>query len=301
MQNSTNISSTFSEYCTGYYGFGFNGQEKDQEIYNNQSTTTATFWEYDGRIGRRWNVDQLTSKGPYWSPYSTFGNSPIIMIDIDGKWPGWVHERIIRTAFQGILSETDIKRLITSSIATDRHQKPSESYMHSMRDGKADQSKEEAQSLQKGFVSDNINLYINDAPDGANETNGIRYLGNALHAIADEDAPSHNWKSWGGMKWYNPFSWIKGAVHLARELNVFHISEKKFNTSVEKIRNQYIKAKREKDNMYGIQPMTPKKLSQIDTSKPTIIDYPNSPQQDNIKPQGPSFPNKMSNPEIPIF
>jgi hypothetical protein len=47
LQQTTNISSTFSEYPTGGYRFRFNGQEKDQKIYNNQSTTTALFWEYD--------------------------------------------------------------------------------------------------------------------------------------------------------------------------------------------------------------------------------------------------------------
>ena len=89
MQNSTNISSTFSEYCTGYYGFGFNGQEKDQEIYNNQSTTTATFWEYDGRIGRRWNLDPVVKE--WESGYATFINSPILFSDPDGLDPSGSH------------------------------------------------------------------------------------------------------------------------------------------------------------------------------------------------------------------
>ncbi|MCX6232767.1 MAG: hypothetical protein NTZ33_14610 [Bacteroidetes bacterium] len=66
------------------YRFGFNGQEKDQEIYNNQSTTTATFWEYDGRIGRRWNVDPMTWKYSWESPYAVFHNNPILIIDQNG-------------------------------------------------------------------------------------------------------------------------------------------------------------------------------------------------------------------------
>ena len=41
------------------FRFGFNTQEKDKEIYNNNETYTATFWEYDGRLGRRWNIDPL--------------------------------------------------------------------------------------------------------------------------------------------------------------------------------------------------------------------------------------------------
>ena len=65
--------------CSNEYRFGFNGQEKDQEIYNNQSTTTATFWEYDGRIGRRWNTDPKPTIGI--SDYACFANSPIMCGD----------------------------------------------------------------------------------------------------------------------------------------------------------------------------------------------------------------------------
>lgn len=88
MAQTTNISSAFSKYCTGYCGFAFNGQEKDQEVYNNQSTTTATFWEYDGRIGRRWNIDPVMKE--WESGYACFGGNPVIMVDINGdnayKW-----------------------------------------------------------------------------------------------------------------------------------------------------------------------------------------------------------------------
>ncbi|MFN9319572.1 MAG: hypothetical protein ACK58Q_03225, partial [Chitinophagales bacterium] len=39
------------------YYFGFNGQEKDDEVYGAGNLNTAEFWEYDTRIGRRWNTD----------------------------------------------------------------------------------------------------------------------------------------------------------------------------------------------------------------------------------------------------
>lgn len=55
---------------------GFNGQEKDCEIYNNESTTTALFWEYDARIGRRWNLDPKPQISI--SDYAVFGNCPIL-------------------------------------------------------------------------------------------------------------------------------------------------------------------------------------------------------------------------------
>jgi len=69
------------------YRFGFNGQEKDREIYNNESTTTALFWEYDGRIGRRWNLDPVPQVN--MSDYSCLGNNPISMIDPNGDVKDW--------------------------------------------------------------------------------------------------------------------------------------------------------------------------------------------------------------------
>ena len=43
---------------------------------------TAKFWEYDTRLGRRWNVDPV--KKYHESPYATFANNPITFIDLDG-------------------------------------------------------------------------------------------------------------------------------------------------------------------------------------------------------------------------
>ena len=56
---------------------GFNGQEKDNEV--GEGIYTAEFWEYDSRIGRRWNLDPVVK--PWQSSYSCFSNSPISRID----------------------------------------------------------------------------------------------------------------------------------------------------------------------------------------------------------------------------
>ncbi|MCB0512137.1 MAG: hypothetical protein KDC72_06295 [Bacteroidetes bacterium] len=55
------------------YRFGFNGQERETEL--STSHTSAEFWMYDGRIGKRWNIDPVTY--PWQSSYATFNNSPI--------------------------------------------------------------------------------------------------------------------------------------------------------------------------------------------------------------------------------
>lgn len=68
-------------YNAGAYRYGFNGQEKSTEI--NDNSYTAEFWQYDPRIGRRWNVDPVIK--PNESPYATFANSPIWLSDPNGK------------------------------------------------------------------------------------------------------------------------------------------------------------------------------------------------------------------------
>jgi len=66
------------------YRFGFNGQEKDNEIYGDGNCYTADYWQYDPRLGRRWNVDPMTGSFPHQSPYCAFDNNPIYYTDPTG-------------------------------------------------------------------------------------------------------------------------------------------------------------------------------------------------------------------------
>jgi len=50
------------------YRYGFNGQEKTDELKGSGNHYTAEFWEYDSRLGRRWNVDPMFRKYAHQSP-----------------------------------------------------------------------------------------------------------------------------------------------------------------------------------------------------------------------------------------
>nr|WP_262898929.1 hypothetical protein [Hymenobacter piscis] len=68
---------TAASISAGGYRYGYNGQEKSDDI--TQGHYTADFWEYDSRIGRRWNVDPATKHDQ--SSYSAFANNPIWFAD----------------------------------------------------------------------------------------------------------------------------------------------------------------------------------------------------------------------------
>ena len=65
------------------YRFGFQGQERDDEISGKGNSYTADFWQYDSRLARRWNIDPILKE--HESPYASFANNPIYFNDPDGK------------------------------------------------------------------------------------------------------------------------------------------------------------------------------------------------------------------------
>ncbi|HRP90822.1 MAG TPA: DUF1990 family protein [Edaphocola sp.] len=62
------------------YRFGFNTQEKVNEIAGVGNHNTAFFGELDTRLARRWNLDPKPN--PSWSSYSVFLDNPIYNSDV---------------------------------------------------------------------------------------------------------------------------------------------------------------------------------------------------------------------------
>ena len=83
-------------FSASSYRYGFNGQEKDDEVAGNGNINTAMYWEYDSRLGRRWNIDQIVKI--HESPYAVFGNNPIIMLDPNGANAGVEKDKDKKTA-----------------------------------------------------------------------------------------------------------------------------------------------------------------------------------------------------------
>lgn len=67
------------------YCFGFNGQEKDNEIKGIGNSLDFGARMYGSREVRWMSLDPLATKYPSLSPYAFVGNSPIMLVDPDGK------------------------------------------------------------------------------------------------------------------------------------------------------------------------------------------------------------------------
>jgi RHS repeat-associated protein len=66
------------------YDYGFQGQEKDDEIAGNGNVYDLGLREYDARLGRMFSIDPRTSEYPWQSPYVYHRNSPISTVDYLG-------------------------------------------------------------------------------------------------------------------------------------------------------------------------------------------------------------------------
>ena len=67
---------------SGGYRYGFQNQEKVDEISGEGNHAVAEFWEYDVLLSRRWNCDPVVKH--HECPYATFANNPILIIDPNG-------------------------------------------------------------------------------------------------------------------------------------------------------------------------------------------------------------------------
>ncbi|OFY82815.1 MAG: hypothetical protein A3F72_01650 [Bacteroidetes bacterium RIFCSPLOWO2_12_FULL_35_15] len=74
------------------YRYGFNGQEKDDEISGSGNMLAFTFREYDARLGRFFAVDPLTQSYPELTPYQFASNTPIWARELEGLEAWYTNE-----------------------------------------------------------------------------------------------------------------------------------------------------------------------------------------------------------------
>ena len=69
-------------YSSPSYRYGFQGQEKDDEISGNGNSSTSFFRQFNLRLGRAFSLDPVQRAGQ--TMYSLMSNNPMIMVDPRG-------------------------------------------------------------------------------------------------------------------------------------------------------------------------------------------------------------------------
>ncbi len=78
---------------------------KDDEIQGVGNSYTAMFWQYDSRLGRRWNQDPVVKE--FESSYASFANNPVWFIDPSGADSSLYNSNTGAFISKGITPEDD--------------------------------------------------------------------------------------------------------------------------------------------------------------------------------------------------
>src|SRR5690606_34182076 len=78
------LSSVFTSSACSGYRYGFQGQEKDDEVKGKGNSVNYTYRMHDPRLGRFFAVDPLAMKYPWNSPYLFSENIVIHTRELEG-------------------------------------------------------------------------------------------------------------------------------------------------------------------------------------------------------------------------
>jgi RHS repeat-associated protein len=137
------------------YRYGFQGQEKDDELKGEGNSLNYTFRMHDPRVGRFFAVDPLTKKYPFYSPYAFSGNRVIDARELEGLEPDILYdsEKEAYANFGEQYNSFSIQ--VNREIGT---------YFYKTKEGKISYTRPK---LGVSFFFDPKPEHLNDIPDGA--------------------------------------------------------------------------------------------------------------------------------------
>jgi RHS repeat-associated protein len=232
-----------------YYAFGldmglsYSLNPPNQYKYNGKEMQLETgAYDYGARfydpvIARWTTIDPLADRMRLSSPYAYVYGNPVSLVDVNGKWPKWIHHRIIQEAFQGILPQSEINKLMAASDETDapKNQTAANDRKHYM--AQPGQSPADAAADAEAFIQSQQDLYLSATTDDV----ALAELGAGMHTLMDKTSPAHNGKN-GPKPWAGNFgsNIVFGFYHFWAEANIFHLSEKRVQEAVNNLRLYYV-------------------------------------------------------------
>jgi len=102
------------------YRYGFQGQEKDDELKGEGNSLNYTFRMHDPRIGKFFAPDPLFREFPHYTPYSFSGNKPIQYRELEG-----LEEAVTTFSYQTIKGSSKMK-ITGSDLVIDNTKKRNE-------------------------------------------------------------------------------------------------------------------------------------------------------------------------------
>jgi hypothetical protein len=141
------------------YRYGFQAQEKVDEVKGSGNHYTSTYWEMDPRLGRRWNLDPVVK--PWQSLYQTFSDNPIWRIDPNGD----DDYKVNRKGKISFVKETEDKtdRLIAVSGGKEK-----------IKYNKHGELKNRSMELEKGILSEKSEVTTKN--EKGNDVKGLRLV-----------------------------------------------------------------------------------------------------------------------------
>jgi RHS repeat-associated protein len=158
------------QFSSNSYRYGFQGQEKDDEVKGNGNSVNYKFRMHDPRLGRFLSIDPLAKEYPFYSPYAFSGNRVIDAFELEGLEPVSISGEV--TGFLGLSEQQlNVVRYASQRNTVNRSGTKIDVVTENYVDGKAQTTLTLGLGAKQSHVTDYSAGVIHQAASAAGESN----------------------------------------------------------------------------------------------------------------------------------